>query len=114
MDGRAMERGADAGAPLRDSGRLIRDVRYDRRSQSVQPSTRPRSDLAGRARRRVTSSYGLLRVHLAGRRVGQPDVGDPLGTVSYWPTQAVPLVQQAVADVGRLRLVSRGRRRISR
>lgn len=115
VDGRPMGRGDDGGAPLKDSGRLIRDIKYDKRDQSVRPSTWPRSDLKPSPkrlssglvvmRRRVTSSFGLYMVHLVGRmkRGGQirqlPNIGDALGTTTYWPQHLGEVVQRALQGV---------------
>lgn len=132
VDGKPMEAGQDGGPPMKDSGRTIREVKYDKRDQSVRPSTWPRSDLKPRPKktasgvvvmqRRVTSSFGLFMVHLVGHmkrqgrivsRVKLPDIGDPLGSISYWPEHIGEVVQRALEGV-RVELRQRGTRRISK
>lgn len=130
MDGSAMGVGDDGGPAMRDTGRTIRDIKYDRRDQSVRPSTWPRSDLASRKRkhstgievqnRRLTSSFGLYMVHLVGTvkragktvsRVKLPDIGDPLGSVTYWPQHIGAVVEKALTEV-RFAIKTRGTKRI--
>ena len=73
-------RGLRAGQDLRETGKLIRSIRYDRFHQDVRPSTRPRSDVSRRAR----SSFGLMRIHISGkyRRTGRQrrERTDPMGS----------------------------------
>lgn len=68
-DGKQLPEGD--GSPLIDTGRLVSDIKYDKRAGTVQPSTWPRSDVSNRAR----NSFGLLKI-----RMYLDDDLDPLGS----------------------------------
>lgn len=67
-DGSALPMPRD-GTPAKDSGRLIRDIRYDARAQKVAPTwRRNRSDVS----KDVKTSFGLMRVLISTKKWDDP------------------------------------------
>lgn len=63
------------GTPFKSSGRLIRDLRYNKRAGVVAPSTRTRSDATSD---RVKSSYAIMMVGISGAE--DWEWRDPMGS----------------------------------
>lgn len=64
------------GTPGKDSGRLLKDIRYDKKTGTVKPeSRRGRGDKEKGKTHRVRTSYAVMMVHIASGRWA-----DPMGT----------------------------------
>lgn len=99
-----------AGRPLNDTGRLIRDLRYDKKLKQVMPSTFPRADVSNRAR----NSFGLLKIHIRNAELSENPI-DPLGTQDPALAEtAAKYAQKALdnlATTGKLTLKGTGKKR---
>ena len=111
--------GLRTGTDLKETGSLIRSIRYDRKAGVVRPSTRRRQGVSNRA----GSNYGLMRIYISGkfRKQGYQrlEPADPMGSrdpnmrarVAGWVQEAVDDEVRAgrasIWDIGR----RRGRRR---
>ena len=107
--------GLRSGTDLKETGALIRSIRYNRHTGTVRPSTKTRQDVSTRAR----SNYGLMKIYISGkfRRKGYQrlEPTDPMGTEDAALHAAkVQMVQEAIeAEIkaGKANIIDEIRRR---